>query len=204
MYWVKVIGWPLVCGRGSKNVLYIFKYIVLDISKSFEEQDTHSEPSWNSATYWKSTELIEKKTVLIYTTRWQYTAIDDNDGGFSGSTSSKKACTFFHLEKQWGGGGVCVRACIFVWMSERVRVGKQNVFCWDAPCTDTNALSSWLFDWIEVSKNQLRHTQKQICAVRMMQRILCWLSQGLVHHLKIMSKVLKANVQPESMCSTDF
>lgn len=99
-------------------------------------------PSWNSATYWKSTELIEggKKPVLIYTTRWQYTAIDDNDGGFSGSTSSTKACTFFHLEKpagrRWRVRAWVVSSC--GWVRACVRDGKENVFCWDAACAGTN------------------------------------------------------------------
>lgn len=89
--------------------------------------------------------------------------------------------------KERRGGAACVRACFRVCVSARVRsrvlsyskppFWKKN--CWDTACADTNTLSS--LNWIEVSKNQFRHTHKQICAVWMMQRHFCWLSQGLFY-----------------------
>lgn len=103
----------------------------------------------------------------------------------------------FHLENS--GEEVvreCVRACICVWASARVRgrvlsyskppfwkiyfVGTQLVLT-RMHCPKQSCLANWLFDWTDVFKNQFRHMHKQICAVWMMQRNLCWLSQGLVH-----------------------
>lgn len=90
----------------------------------------------------------------------------------------------------------CVRVCICVWASARLRgrvlsyskppfwkiyfVGTQPVLT-RMHCPKQSCLANWLFDWTDVFKNQFRHMHKQICAVCMMQRNLCWLSQGLVH-----------------------
>lgn len=131
---------------------------------------------------------LGEKYALNLTTRWQYITIDDNGDGLSGSIGTSEAVYIFHLENcawRW-----CVRACICVWVRVRVRVlsylkplswkiyfvGTQPVLT-RMYCPKLSCLVNWLFDLIKVSKSQF----SQICAVPMMQRILCWLSQGLVH-----------------------
>lgn len=65
--------------------LLFFLYLTF---RSLLENKIKIKSPLESATYWRSAELIRKKYFLNYTTRWQSIIIDDNDGGVSWSTGT--------------------------------------------------------------------------------------------------------------------
>lgn len=91
----------------------------------------------------------------------------------------QKCVHFFTLKNS---GEEVVRACAYHRMDECACAWwktKCNLLGTQPALTRMHCPVEYLIE-LKYLTNQLRHTHKQICAARFVQRNLCWLSQGLV------------------------